>query len=95
MDEEEYDVRGFPGFRFRDSYRNHCSIQVSSNVKPSLWLGVDKPFDGYKATDGDDTQMRMHLSVEEARWLRDRLTYFVHNEWLVSLHEVRETPGPS
>ena len=33
--------RGFERINFRDLYGNLCSIQESSNVIETIWLGVD------------------------------------------------------
>ena len=33
--------RGFELYEFEDSYEVKCSLQESSNIIPSIWLGVD------------------------------------------------------
>ena len=36
-------VRGFSLIEFQDDYGEECNIQISSAVKPHIWLGIDKP----------------------------------------------------
>jgi hypothetical protein len=57
-------LRGFWLGKFRDTYGQPCSIQESSSVEPSVWLGVN--------------HRRMHLSVEQARGLAELLQAFAN-----------------
>lgn len=57
---EEVTNRGFGYVGFKDRYEQDCSIQVSSLVDPSLWLGVNS----------QDGGSRMHLSRKQVKKLR-------------------------
>ena len=54
--------RGFERIEFKDMYGVNCSMQESSNVKPSIWLGVNED--------------RMILDRKMARELGNRLLWF-------------------
>ncbi len=69
--------RGFVIIKFRDKYRQPCSLQESS-VGGCIWLGV------YQRTDlntgdplPDDDNFRMHLTREQVEELLPFLQEFV------------------
>lgn len=61
----KYIGRGFYFATFKDRYGESCSIQESSSVVPSIWLGVD----------GN----RMHLSRKMVKDLLPLLTRFAEH----------------
>ena len=61
----EYTPRAFRLALFKDRCGVVCSIQESSSVVPSLWLGVDSN--------------RMHLSQEMVKALLPLLTHFTEH----------------
>jgi len=83
--------REFTYTTFKDSYGNKCSLQMSSSIEPSIWLGCDeiglKKLDnkggGWEDIDtsGDETttyiaNTRMHLTREQVKALLPLLTKF-------------------
>jgi hypothetical protein len=82
--------RGFTIIHFKDSYKNDCSIQNSSSVIDSIWLGVDNPkltvfedesMGKYIVTDMPKTfsvYSRMHLTKETVAALLPILQKFVN-----------------
>ena len=40
--EKHITERGFKKIEFKDMYNYNCSIQESSNVEPSIWVGVSE-----------------------------------------------------
>lgn len=66
-----YTARGFRFATFKDRYGEECSIQESSSVTPSIWLGVDNN--------------RMHLSRKMVNDLIPLLIHFADHgvlpEW--------------
>jgi len=81
--------RGFVKGEFVDTYGNKCSIQKSSNMDTSIWLGIDKPkltvFENesmgkYIVTElprNWDVDSRMHLNQEQVKALIPILQNFV------------------
>lgn len=62
-EEKKYKTqRGFTRIDFKDLYNQECSIQESSNIIPSIWIGV-----------GTD---RMILDRKMARRIGNRLVWF-------------------
>ena len=61
----KYTGRGFRFATFKDRYGESCSIQESSSVVPSLWLGAD--------------ENRMHLSQKMVKDLLPLLTHFAEH----------------
>lgn len=57
--------RGFNILAFNDAYGEECSLQESSSVEPSIWLGIDKN--------------RMHLRQHQVKELLPYLQYFVEH----------------
>ena len=54
--------RGFRKTDFKDMYNQECSIQQSSNIIPSIWVGVNND--------------RMILDRKMAREIGNRLVWF-------------------
>lgn len=66
--------RGLELLNFSDSYGQECSLQQSSNVETSCWLGVDR---GLERRDGTRAEgVRMHLTREMAGELGRQLLKF-------------------
>lgn len=40
---KEKTQRGFDKVIFEDDYKDQCSIQISSNVIPHIWIGIENP----------------------------------------------------
>lgn len=56
--------RGFAYIEFEDSYKNKCSLQKSSSIVDSIWLGMD-------------AFTRMHLRKKDVKKLLPHLIKFV------------------
>lgn len=85
--------RGFAYFQFNDRNGNSCSLQKSSiATEDCIWLGIDdanpqimasKIIEGgtgwakYPIPEDVLLTTRMHLNVEQAKWLVDRLQVFL------------------
>lgn len=82
--------RGFNKLDFYDSNGKSCCIQQSSAAdEPKIWLGIDNPklivFENENMGSYYEIDMpkqfrvttRMHLNVEKAKELIQRLQYFV------------------
>lgn len=54
--------RGFGIIEFTDSYEQECSIQMSSNVIPHLWIGVDNTG---PRTGNEDISSRIHIKQKD------------------------------
>lgn len=80
--------RGFGFYEFKDRYGFECSLQESSLVDPSIWLGADKSSDGKpvgvigELVNGHVLDGRMHLSQEQVAELLPLLHYFVETGYL-------------
>jgi hypothetical protein len=72
----KYEVcdRGLYGFRFKDHYKNKCSVQESSIATiGAIWLGVDEQGPGISYP------TRMHLTQDQVKQLIPMLQYFVEH----------------
>lgn len=67
--------RGFKRGEFTDLYGEACSIQESSSVKPSLWLGCEH--ESVHGVTGEKIGARMHLDQRLAKQLLRHLQQFV------------------
>lgn len=71
--------RGFSIYDFLDRNGNHCSVQNSSLVDPSIWLGMDSDDEGNpvgKEFEGKRLGARMHLTREQVSELLPLLNHF-------------------
>ena len=66
-----YTQRGFALKEFKDRYGAKCSLQESSLVDPSIWLGVDEEQDDEFIEQFKDSgpYTRMHLSYKQVELL--------------------------
>ena len=81
--------RGFQIEKFKDEYGSECSLQKSSSVQDSIWLGINKPkliiFEDENLGKYIETEMpknfsvnsRMHLTREQVKYLLPYLEKFV------------------
>lgn len=71
----EYTQRGFAKKEFKDRFGAKCSLQESSNIIPSIWLGVDEEQDEEfnEKFKGAPSYTRMHLNYEQVQELVDDL----------------------
>lgn len=75
----DYTNRGFAKKKFKDCFGAKCSLQESSNVYPSIWLGVDEEQDDeFKERFNNEPYTRMHLSYEQVESLVSDL-----QNWLI------------
>lgn len=66
--------RGFCYKEFTDRYGCKCSLQESSLVDPSIWLGPDETqSDEFKAEFKSHPYTRMHLSYKQVQELVEDL----------------------
>ena len=67
--------RGFAYKKFKDRYGCQCSLQESSLVDPSIWLGPEEDqSDEFKAEFKSSPYTRMHLSYRQVEELVEDLT---------------------
>ncbi len=69
-------ARGFGIIEFKDRYGEPCSLQVSSSVEPSVWLGCDNNAPKDPCT-GKELSPRMHLSLGQVKALVAHLNRWV------------------
>jgi len=92
----QYNERGFAYTEFTDSYGVPCSLQESSNIKPSIWLGTQpKTYTHWLTPDKGKYEermipenmmvhTRMHLSQEQVKQLLPFLKHFAETGHLPS-----------
>ena len=76
-------IRGFCYKEFTDRYGAKCSLQESSLVDPSIWLGVNqKQSEEFKKEFSDSgSYTRMHLSYNQVKELvKDLQRWLARNE---------------
>lgn len=76
-------IRGFCYKEFTDRYGAKCSLQESSLVDPSIWLGVNqKQSEEFKKEFSDSgLYTRMHLSYNQVKELvKDLQRWLARNE---------------
>jgi hypothetical protein len=69
---ENFDVRGFPGLSFKDTYDKKCSIQMSSlATEARIWFGVDDPEPKIMASDA--IKVGIDTKGQKAGWVNIEL----------------------
>ena len=100
---KRYEIRGFKGYEFQDRGDRSCSIQESSDIGPSIWLGLNEVTPQLFLPEVDSTKTgwidyplpesvrifsRMELTQDQVKELLPVLQFFADNGRLPNREEI-------
>ena len=78
MKKVKFNQRGFAFLKFKDRYKQECSLQKSSiATEDCIWFGVDVGIPKELGGDGEKINGRMHLTKKQVKELLPHLQRFV------------------